>query len=615
MTTPTPTPTLRCAVYTRKSSEEGLDQAFNSLDAQREAGLDYIKSQKHQGWTAITTPYDDGGYSGGSTDRPGLQRLLADISKRRVDVVVVYKVDRLSRSLADFARLMQTFDERGVSFVSVTQQFNTTTSMGRLTLNMLLSFAQFEREVTGERIRDKIAATKRKGVWVCGQPPLGYRLPREGDPGFSTGDRVLRVIEPEAELVRAIFRGYLERASPVELAARLNAEGRTTKKWTSSRGVTHGGRPLNAAFIHRVLTNPVYIGKIAHTRGRNIRGVPKQTEVHEGRHEPIIDRATWDRVHAEMRTAERASRRVWTHTHLLKGKLRTLEGHAMSPGSVQRPVSKRADVCRALGEDARRIVRYYVSQKAVKQGYKTCPIKSISAAQIDELVRAVVLGHLHREHSADLHSQEPQARDRWVREVIHRVVIAPDQISIELARDRIAACIEAVRETASGSSPSPSPSSSSNPSTRARGATAQVPVCPFTPELDDRGPRLVLTLRVQIKRHDGRRVLLSPDGHDLLTMLAPDGRPMPQDHLVRAIGLAYAWRRDLLEPGATIDAVAQRAGVAPSRLHAMLPLTQLSPAVLRAVFTGTLSSSTTLADLQRTARDLEWSRQAQALGV
>ena len=196
------TPIVRCAVYTRKSSEEGLDMAFNSLDAQREAGLDYIKSQKHQGWTAITTAYDDGGYSGGSTDRPDLQRLLDDIHKGRVDVVVVYKVDRLSRSLADFAQLMQTFDEHNVSFVSVTQQFNTTTSMGRLTLNMLLSFAQFEREVAGERIRDKIAATKRKGVWVCGQPPLGYRLPREGEPDFVLNDRTLRVIEPEAELIR-----------------------------------------------------------------------------------------------------------------------------------------------------------------------------------------------------------------------------------------------------------------------------------------------------------------------------------------------------------------------------------------------------------------------------
>ncbi|QYU68920.1 recombinase family protein [Leptolyngbya sp. 15MV] len=439
------TPIVRCAVYTRKSSEEGLDMAFNSLDAQREAGLDYIKSQKHQGWTAITTAYDDGGYSGGSTDRPGLQRLLDDIRKGRVDVVVVYKVDRLSRSLADFARLMQTFDEHNVSFVSVTQQFNTTTSMGRLTLNMLLSFAQFEREVAGERIRDKIAATKRKGVWVCGQPPVGYRLPCEGDADFVPGDRTLRVIEPEAELVRAIFNGYLELGSLVDLAARLNAEGHTTKSWTSSRGKIHGGRPLTAAFLYRVLTNPVYIGKIAHTRGRNNKSVSKQTEVHQGHHQPIIDQATWDSVHARMGTIERESRHKWTHTHLLKGKIRTSEGHAMSPGSVQRPVSKRDDCRRVRGDTARRIVRYYVSQKAVKQGFMTCPIKTINAAHIDDLIRGLVLDHLKNHHHANLRDQQPETRDRWIREVVHRVVVATDRITVELIHERIAACVDAAR--------------------------------------------------------------------------------------------------------------------------------------------------------------------------
>ena len=185
--------TVRCAIYTRKSNEEGLDQAFNSLDAQREAGLDYIKSQKHEGWTAVEVAYDDGGFSGGTMKRPGLERLLDDIDKGRVDVVVVYKVDRLSRSLSDFARMMQLFDDKQVSFVSVTQQFNTSTSMGRLTMNMLLSFAQFEREVASERIRDKIAATKKQGYWVCGQPPLGYRVQREDEP------RGLYIVTDDAE--------------------------------------------------------------------------------------------------------------------------------------------------------------------------------------------------------------------------------------------------------------------------------------------------------------------------------------------------------------------------------------------------------------------------------
>jgi len=341
---------LRCAVYTRKSSEEGLDQAFNSLDAQREAGLAYIASQKHQGWVPVREAYDDGGYSGGSTERPGLQRLLADISQGRLDVVVVYKVDRLSRSLADFARLMQAFDAHRVSFVSVTQQFSTTTSMGRLTLNMLLSFAQFEREVTGERIRDKIAATKRRGVWVCGVPPMGYRLPAEGDPGFARGadgraaDRVLQIVEPEAGLVRAVYAGYLELGSLVELARTLNGRGHTTKRWVSARGAGHGGRPLTAPFLHRVLTNPVYTGHITHVPGRNKPGPggPAEVQVFRGRHEPIIDRATWDAVRHRMVSAERQDRQRWTHTHLLKGRLRTFEGHAMSPTTVQRPAGGRA---------------------------------------------------------------------------------------------------------------------------------------------------------------------------------------------------------------------------------------------------------------------------------
>ncbi|NUQ66916.1 MAG: recombinase family protein [Phycisphaerales bacterium] len=597
------TPIVRCAVYTRKSSEEGLDMAFNSLDAQREAGLDYIKSQKHQGWTAITTAYDDGGYSGGSTDRPGLQRLLDDIRKGRVDVVVVYKVDRLSRSLADFARLMQTFDEHNVSFVSVTQQFNTTTSMGRLTLNMLLSFAQFEREVAGERIRDKIAATKRKGVWVCGQPPVGYRLPCEGDADFVPGDRTLRVIEPEAELVRAIFNGYLELGSLVDLAARLNAEGHTTKSWTSSRGKIHGGRPLTAAFLYRVLTNPVYIGKIAHTRGRNNKSVSKQTEVHQGHHQPIIDQATWDSVHARMGTIERESRHKWTHTHLLKGKIRTSEGHAMSPGSVQRPVSKRDDCRRVRGDTARRIVRYYVSQKAVKQGFMTCPIKTINAAHIDDLIRGLVLDHLKNHHHANLRDQQPETRDRWIREVVHRVVVATDRITVELIHERIAACVDAARDQGTSRAAS------------ACDSTKAVPACPFTPEIEDRGQHMTLTLRIQIKRHDGRRVLLSPDGHDLLTTITPDGCPVTRDHLVRAVGLAFAWHRELTRADRTIESVAVRAGVTAGRVHSILTLTQLSPTILRSVLTGSLGSSVTLLDLLRAAQRLDWSRQAQALGA
>src|SRR5262245_31517338 len=235
---------VRCAIYTRKSSAEGLAQAFNSLEAQREAGVDYVKSQKHEGWEVVRARYDDGGFSGATMQRPALERLLADIESGDIDVVVVYKVDRLSRSLGDFAQMMQRFDRHGVSFVSVTQQFNTTNSMGRLTLNMLLSFAQFERDIAGERIRDKLAATRKKGMWVSGQPPLGYRLQKEGE------ERKLYVVPEEAVLVRKIFSGYLETPSLIDLAERLNAAGHTTKGFRSKTGRSHGDRRLTNKYLY-----------------------------------------------------------------------------------------------------------------------------------------------------------------------------------------------------------------------------------------------------------------------------------------------------------------------------------------------------------------------------
>jgi len=227
-------PKLRCAIYTRKSSEEGLEQDFNSLDAQREACEAYIASQKHEGWGALTEMYDDGGFSGGTMDRPALKRLLADIAAGKIDVVVVYKVDRLTRALSDFAKMVEIFDERKVSFVSVTQAFNTTTSMGRLTLNVLLSFAQFEREVTGERIRDKIAASKKKGMWMGGQPALGYDVK----------DRKLVVNEGEAETVRHIFRRYRELKSVRLLAIEMAAEGVISKLRSAADGSSYGAKPL-----------------------------------------------------------------------------------------------------------------------------------------------------------------------------------------------------------------------------------------------------------------------------------------------------------------------------------------------------------------------------------
>jgi len=320
----------RCAIYTRKSSEEGLDQDFNSLDAQREACEAYVQSQAGEGWQLIRTHYDDGGFSGGNVNRPGLQQLLTDIAAGKVDIVVVYKVDRLTRSLADFAKIVEVLDAQSVSFVSVTQQFNTTTSMGRLTLNMLLSFAQFEREVTGERIRDKIAASKKKGLWMGGLEPLGY----EAD------GRTLKIIPEEAETVRTIFDLYREHRSSWKVKQEADRLGLRTKLRKFKDGRASGGKPFRYGHIHRVVHNPLYIGQIQH------KGV-----VHKGQHEAIIDLELWEATRFG-RSTESESRRAPKKKPIpypLRGRLFDEAGVALT-----------GDASRKGG----RQYRYYLSAKA-----------------------------------------------------------------------------------------------------------------------------------------------------------------------------------------------------------------------------------------------------------
>jgi len=303
---------VRCAIYTRKSSEEGLEQDFNSLDAQREACEAYVSSQRSEGWVASPTMYDDGGFSGGTLERPALKRLLADIAAGLVDTVVVYKVDRLTRSLADFAKIVEIFDAANVSFVSVTQSFNTTTSMGRLTLNMLLSFAQFEREVTGERIRDKIAASKAKGMWMGGRPSLGYEI----------RDRELVIIETEAETVRHIFRRYVELKSVLNLRDDLAATGVVAKRFVSAAGKATGGGPLDRGALYHMLGNRLYRGEIAH-----------KGQVHLGRHPAIVDEDLWNQVQAILseNRVERGNRSDATSPSLLAGLLHDEDGIPLTP--------------------------------------------------------------------------------------------------------------------------------------------------------------------------------------------------------------------------------------------------------------------------------------------
>jgi site-specific DNA recombinase len=335
---------LRCAVYTRKSSEEGLDMEFNSLDAQREACEAFIASQRAEGWVLVHDRYDDGGISGGTLERPALKRLIADIEGGLIDVVVVYKIDRLSRSLIDFTKLVEVFDAHSVTFVSVTQSFNTTTSMGRLTLNILLSFAQFEREVIGERIRDKVAASRKRGIWMGGFVPLGYDV----------RDRKLVVNDAEAVQVRRIFQGFAELESCMKLVHALRAEGATTKR----------GKPLNKNDVYRILTNRVFLGEAVH-KGNS----------YPGEHDAIITQAQWDAVQAILKINPRVriNRSRNTTAPLLRGLIFDSDGNAMSPSHSRGRSGKR--------------YRYYVSQALLKGPMQERPaIARLPAGQIEAAV-------------------------------------------------------------------------------------------------------------------------------------------------------------------------------------------------------------------------------------
>ena len=338
---PKPIRKLRCAVYTRKSTEEGLDMEFNSLDAQREACEAYIASQKAEGWVLVPTRYDDGGWSGGTLERPALRRLLADIEAGLLDVVVVYKIDRLSRSLMDFSKLVAVFEDNSVTFVSITQSFNTTTSMGRLTLNILLSFAQFEREVIGERVRDKVAASRRKGIWMGGPVPFGYRC----------ADRRLHVVEDEASVVRMIFERFVRCGSATRLVGDLAAAE-----------VTRRGKPLDKGGLYKMLANRVYIGMAVH-----------KGEAFPGEHQAIIDQALWDKVHAILGESPRtraANTRARTPA-LLKGLVFAPGGRAMTPAHTRKKG---------------RLYRYYVTTSVIKEGPESCPVRRVPAGLIEAAV-------------------------------------------------------------------------------------------------------------------------------------------------------------------------------------------------------------------------------------
>jgi site-specific DNA recombinase len=393
-----------CAVYTRKSTDEGLEQEFNSLHAQREAANAYIKSQQHEGWRLLAEKYDDGGYSGGNLERPALKRLMADIRAGKVQTVVVYKVDRLTRSLTDFARLIELFESRGVSFVSVTQQFNTTTSMGRLMLNVLLSFAQFEREVTGERIRDKIAAAKRKGLWMGGTPPIGYTL----------GDKKLLVDPKQAQVVRNIFRRYTVLKSVARLCRELKAKGYRTKPFASVAGRSSGGKAFSRGHLYRILQNRAYLGDVTH-----------KDATHRGQHAPIVERKLWEVVQGVLATNRRTAATGARHESpsLFKGLVYDDAGNRMSPAHANKAG------CR---------YRYYVSQALLQQRPEDAgSLPRLPAHDFEQLVNGKIVAEL----GADARLKAALSRLGWnnehdrrrlLRIVIKRVEVAKGMIRVQL---------------------------------------------------------------------------------------------------------------------------------------------------------------------------------------
>ena len=427
---------VRCAIYTRKSSEEGLEQAFNSLDAQREACAAYILSQASEGWTPLPDIYDDGGLSGGTLERPALQRLLGEVKAGRIDIIVVYKVDRLTRSLLDFSKLVEAFDKAGTSFVSITQSFNTTTSMGRLTLNMLLSFAQFEREVTAERIRDKIAASKAKGMWMGGVPPLGY----------APDGRSLKVVEPHAKLIRTVFERYVELRNVRHVAEQLERERIIAPIRTTGTGKTYGGTPLGRGQIYAILKCGIYVGEIHH-----------KGQVYRGLHDAIISRELWDttqQILAGNLQGDRCRTNA-THPALLAGKLIDEQGEPLiSTHAVKGKVRYRYYISRSLqagaGGDGEgmRVPAREIEALVLKRLAGLFADGLMLSAHARLVVQPGEVGRLMT-RSTEVGAELARPRSVFVGDLVQQVRIHRSGIEIDCSTDAIAKALAAEREEGS----------------------------------------------------------------------------------------------------------------------------------------------------------------------
>lgn len=554
---------VRCAIYTRKSSDEGLEKEFNSLDAQREACEAFIKSQKHAGWIAASDLYDDGGLSGGTMDRPALHRLLVDIRAGKVQIVVVYKVDRLTRSLADFAKIVDIFDEHGASFVSVTQQFNTTTSMGRLTLNMLLSFAQFEREIAGERIRDKIAASKAKGMWMGGTVPLGYDVK----------DRKLIVNPAEAETVRLIFQRYAELGSVKLLQAELDRRELRSKRRDGAKGLITGGAKFSRGILYLILQNHLYRGEVAH-----------KGKVYPGQHEAVVDADLWAVVQEKL-AANRKARSLATGAEapsLLSGLLFDHDGNRMTPTHA----NKRG-----------RRYRYYISAPLLDTRRSTGNTMRVPASEVEGLVldRVHTLLTSRREIADALATLELRAGEleaalsraakfgkEWtvmppetvravVRQAVARVTLSPDQIEIVIDAVQLAAVlgVEGKNESAS-----------------------------------DR--LIILTVPAELHRSgQGKRMVIGDPS-----------RKSPDRSLVQVLQEAFSVRDKMLSDSTeTLNELTSGITKSKGRLTALMRLTFLAPGIIEDILAGQQPPELSPKRLLRTSLDLpfDWSAQRKFL--
>jgi site-specific DNA recombinase len=550
----------RCAIYTRKSSEEGLEQGFNSLHAQRDACESFIKSQAGEGWRLVKTAYDDGGVSGGTMERPALQRLLADIREKLIDVVVVYKVDRLTRSLTDFAKMVEVFDSNGVSFVAVTQQFNTTTSMGRLTLNVLLSFAQFEREVTGERIRDKIAASKKKGIWMGGTVPMGY----------DWCERRLVANEAEAGTVRHIFERYLELRSVRLLKEELTRNGIVSKVRVSKKGNRSGGQPFGRGALYELLANPIYLGEIRHRKVR-----------HPGQHPAIVDRRVWDNAQHLLRT--------------LAAHHRTIDRGARSSPLAGKLFDEGGEPLYACGanKDTRRY-RYYVSRKVIRGlSHRTKNGWRLPALEIERAVAraarqmlgdrpaiaatlqdsGVPIGDLQlaidaAERTSDQLVHDAEVADH-LRNLIDRVQLESGGIRLSLNLKRLIA----------------EPIDTRDPTSLTM--TRFIPI-----EMKRRGVEIRLVIESESVR-----------------------APRPDPALLRAIARGHQWFKELASGrAASVREIAKREGVYDSYVRRLIPLALLAPEIVQSICDRSQPATLTAEALKRNAPlSLEWTKQREIL--